>query len=443
MTSLQRLRADARQIFAAGVRSADPAAAVKAALAVNNNRLEVRGRSFPLSSFRRLFIAGCGKAAAPMARAAQEVLRDKMTGGVVVVKYGHGLPLRNLEVIEAGHPIPDTAGMLGARRIMDLARQCGKDDLFLFLLSGGASALCPCPAPGLSLDDKQRATEVLLRSGAMIHEVNAVRKHISQIKGGRLAQLAAPAQVVALILSDVADDAPAAIGSGPTAPDPSNYDDCLEIIQRYRLADAMPPAVLDHLRRGGRGEIPETPKPSDPVFKDVQNLIIGSNRLALTAARQCAETLGYQTWIVGDAMAGESRLAAKSHGVLVRQVVRTGKPVSRPACLLSGGETTVTVTGDGLGGRNQEFALAAAMEIERLEGVVILSGGTDGTDGPTEAAGGIVDGTTTLRAKAKNFDPEDFLTRNDSYRFLRAVDDLLVTGPTLTNVMDLQVTLIG
>jgi glycerate 2-kinase len=442
MTTVQRLRADAREIFTAGVRSADPAAAVRRALDARGGRLRVQERSYALDSIRNVFIAGCGKAAAPMAFAAQETLGDRITGGVVIVKYGHKQPLETIEIIEAGHPIPDIAGVEGGRRIMDLAGRCGREDLLLFLLSGGASALFARPAHGLSLEDKQQATDALLKSGATIHEINAVRKHISQVKGGRLAQLTAPARLVALILSDVVDDAPEAIGSGPTAPDHTTYADCLQVIHRYDLAPRMPPAILDYLSRGARQEIAETPKRFDRIFKNVQNAIVGNNRLALAAARARAEALGYRAWVSTESMQGESRVAAKRHAAFVKHVIRTGEPLSRPACLLSGGETTVTVVGSGRGGRNQEFALAAAMEIENLDGVVILSGGTDGTDGPTEAAGGIVDGATIGRGKGKQLDAEKFLARNDSYNFLHASDDLLVTGPTLTNVMDLQITLI-
>jgi glycerate 2-kinase len=443
MTTVQHLRMDAREIFTAGVQSADPAAAVRRALDLREGRLRVEERSYALDSIRNLFIAGCGKAAAPMAFAAQEILGARITGGLVIVKYGHKRPLEKIEIVEAGHPIPDIAGVQGARRLIDLARRCRREDLLLFLLSGGASALFACPANGLSLEDKQQATDALLKSGATIHEINAVRKHISQVKGGRLAQLTAPARLIGLMLSDVVDDAPETIGSGPTAPDRTTYADCLQVIHRYDLSRRMPPAILDYLSRGARQEIAETPKRFDRIFENVQNVIVGNNRLALAAARARAEALGYRAWMSTEPMQGESRVAAKRHAALVKDVIRTGEPVLRPACLLSGGETTVTVVGSGQGGRNQEFALAAAMEIENLDGVVILSGGTDGTDGPTEAAGGIVDGATIRRGKGKQLDAEKFLARNDSYNFLHASDDLLITGPTLTNVMDLQITLIA
>ena len=244
------------------------------------------------------------------------------------------------------------------------------------------------------------------------------------------------------LIADVGD-ALDAIASGPTAPDNSTYDECLQILRRYRLHDRIPSAVIDYLQCGADGKHDETPKPSDAIFQKVQNVVIGSNRIALEAARRRADELGYRTMIVADSVEGESRAVARSHASLMQEIARTNKPIPRPACVISGGETTVTVSGDGVGGRNQEFALAAAIEIDGLNDAVLLSGGTDGTDGPTDAAGGIIDGSTVERGKAKGLDARDFLNRNDSYHFLCATDDLLVTGPTLTNVMDLQVALIS
>jgi hydroxypyruvate reductase len=295
----------------------------------------------------------------------------------------------------------------------------------------------------LTLADKQRTTGILLKSGAAIQEINAVRKHISRIKGGRLAQLAAPSQMISLILSDVVNDSLEAIASGPTVADPSTYRDCLRIIEHYNIRRQIPAAVLELLERGALGEIEETPKAGDPVFQRVHNVIVGSNRLALAAARQRAEALGYHASIASNSIDGESRAVAKSYGEHIKHIVRTKKPLARPVCFISGGETTVTVRGDGLGGRNQEFALAAAIEIDGLDDVVVLSADSDGTDGPTDAAGGIVDGATITRAKAKDLDATMFLARNDAYHFLRATGDLFVTGPTLTNVMDLQIALMA
>lgn len=443
MLSLDHLRADARSIFAAGLESADPFAAVARILELRNDCLWVGDRTYELSAVQNIFVVGCGKAAARMALAVQALLGERLVGGVIVVKHGHQLPIERIKVIEAGHPIPDEAGLGGARQVMDLARRCGKNDLLFFLVSGGGSALLPYPAAGLSLEDKRRTTEVLLRSGAKIQEVNAVRKHISQIKGGRLARLAAPATLVTLVLSDVINDSLEAIASGPTVPDRSTYGDCLRIIKHYDVERLIPPVVVDFLERGANGQIAETPKPSDTVFRDTQNIIVGGNRLALAAAQHRAEALGYHTLVLSDELEGESRIVAKSHSDLVKEFLRTKTAARRPSCLLSGGETTVTVRGDGLGGRNQEFSLAAAIEIAGIDGVVILSGGTDGADGPTDAAGGIVDGSTINRGRAKNLDAAVFLAKNDSYHFLQATEDLLVTGPTLTNVMDLQITLIA
>jgi len=443
MLSLSRLRADAREIFAAGIESADPFPAVVKILDVANDCLRAGASAYDLSAIDNIFVAGCGKAAARMALALEALLGERIDGGLIVVKYGHQLGLAKIDVIEAGHPIPDQAGLNGARQIMELARHCRESDLLFFLASGGGSALLPCPAEGLTLDDKRRTTEILLKSGASIHEVNAVRKHISQIKGGRLAQLAAPARLVSLIVSDVVNDSLEDIASGPTVPDSSTYGGCLNIIRRYDEGDRIPKGVIELLQRGAKGGIPETPKRGDAAFEKVQNIIIASNRLALAAAQQRAQALGYQTLVLSDSIEGESRIVAGSHSVFVKEIIRTNRPVSRPACLIAGGETTVTVRGDGLGGRNQEFCVAAAMAIDGLDGVVILSGGTDGTDGPTDAAGGIVDGSTIERGKAQQIDAGIYLTRNDSYHFLQATGDLLVTGPTLTNVMDLQITLIA
>ena len=443
MTSLPQLRAHASEIFRAGLTAADPLDGVKKSIRLRKDHLQVANRSYALSRIRNIFITGCGKAAARMALAIEDLLGDRVAGGIVVVKYGYDLPLQRIKVVEAGHPIPDEAGLDGARQIVELVRAAGENDLVLFLISGGGSALFPGPADGLTLADKQRTTQMLLQSGATIQEINAVRKHISKLKGGRFAKLVAPAHLVSLILSDVVGDSLEAIASGPTVGDATTYSDCLEIIQRYELREKIPHSVVDLLQRGAGGAVDETPKPSDAVFQKVQNVVIGSNQTALKAAKLQAEILGYYTQILSSSIEGESRTVARSHAALVKEIALTDKPVRRPACVISGGETTVIVRGDGLGGRNQEFALAAAIQIDGLDGAVVLSAGTDGTDGVTDAAGGIVDGSTIQRGRAKGLDATAFLTRNDSYRFLKATDDLLVTGPTLTNVMDLQVMLVA
>ena len=443
MRSLIDLRAHAGEIFFAGLSAVDPLAAVKNNVRRKRNRLDVGERSYDLRQFRRIFIIGCGKAAARMALGVEQLLGEKISGGIVVVKYGYGVRLNRLEVIEAGHPIPDDAGLNGARRIAALLQACGEGDLVFFLVSGGGSALLPYPANELSLAEKQTTTEALLKSGAPIFEINAVRKHLSRLKGGQLARLAAPATIISLVLSDVLGDSLEAIASGPTVPDSSTYNDCLDIIHRHQLGAVIPGSVLAHLERGTRGEIAETPKSFSAIFERVQNLIIGNNRMALSAAVRQAGELGYHTMIYTDSIHGESRMAAREFSMLVREIAISNKPISRPACVIAGGETTVTVRGQGLGGRNQEFALSAAIELEGIDAVVVLSGGTDGTDGPTEAAGGIVDGKTVSRALGAGLEPRKFLDRNDSYHLLHATGDLFVTGPTLTNVMDLQVALIS
>jgi hydroxypyruvate reductase len=311
------------------------------------------------------------------------------------------------------------------------------------VLSGGGSALLPCPVEGVSLEEKRKTTELLLASGATIQEVNAVRKHLSRIKGGQMARLAQPARLLVLVLSDVVGDDLSTIASGPAAPDPATYPECLEILDRYGLREAVPLSVRAHLEKGALGEIPETPKPGDPVFARVHHLIVGNNLLALRGARQKAASLGYETLLLSSMIQGEAREVAKVHGAIAREIVRTAHPVTPPCCILSGGETTVTVRGRGLGGRNQEFALSAAVAIADLPQTVVLSGGTDGKDGPTDAAGAIVDGTTVVRARGSGLDPLRSLAENDSYRFLERVGDLLRTGPTGTNVMDLHLLLVG
>ena len=442
MFSLPQLRGDARGIFDAGLTAANPYDAVNRQVIRKGDTLTVAGEPYDLSSYRNVYVVGAGKAAAKMASAVEELLRDHISSGIVIVKYGHKLPLSLVEIIDAGHPLPDEAGVAGTTRIIDLLRRATEGDLVVLLLSGGGSALLPCPVDEITLEDKIRTTQTLLDCGATIHEVNTVRKHISKIKGGRLARLAYPATLVSLILSDVVGDSLDVIASGPTVPDSSSFADCLRVIARYKLEEKIPPRVRAFLESGARGEVEETPKAEDPIFQKVRNVIVGNNRTALDAARLKAEELGYNTLLLSNRMEGEAKVVAAAHAAIAMEIITTGNPVGRPACVLSGGETTVTVRGKGLGGRNQEFALAAAAAIDGAEGVVILSGGTDGTDGPTDAAGGVIDGTTLQRGRDKGLDAADFLRRNDSHTFLRAVGDLLVTGPTFTNVMDLRLVLI-
>jgi glycerate 2-kinase len=420
-----KARADALKIFRAALKAADPYQAVMRHVRVKDGVLTAGRKRYRLDSFEKIHVIGAGKASARMAQAIERLLGRRVTRGLIHglinVKYGHTAPLRRIELNECAHPVPDESGLRGAERILEIASQAGSKDLVMCLISGGASALLPCPLPPMTLEEKQRLTGELLRCGANIHELNTVRKHISRIKGGRLAEAAAPAAVVALILSDVIGDDLDVIGSGPTVPDRSTTADAEHVLRHYGIRVPV---------------LGETPKPGDAVFRGVQNLIVGSNALAVSAAADEARRLGYRTMVLSTFIEGETRDVARVHAAIAKEVVASGRPVRSPACVISGGETTVTVRGTGLGGRNQEFALAAALDIAGLKEVVVFSGGTDGTDGPTDAAGAIADGGTIERARLLGLDSRAFLENNDSYRFFEKLGDLVKTGPTGTNVAD-------
>ena len=428
------LSRDALRIFHAALKAADPAQAVLRNVKIAGNVLIAGRKRYRLDSFRNIYVIGAGKASAEMAQAVERLLRKRIAGGLINIKYGHAARLRRIELNECGHPIPDRNGELGAQRIADIARQAGPDDLVLCLISGGASALLPLPAPPITLEEKQETTRLLLHCGANIHELNCVRKHISGVKGGQLAGLAFPAAVLALILSDVIGDDLDVIGSGPTVPDRSTFSDARAILAKYGISGRVPAAVQERLS----GKSPETPKPGGRIFEKVQNLIVGSNRLAVDAAAQQARALGYHTLVLSTFIEGETRDVARVHAAIAKEIRASGRPVKPPACVISGGETTVTIRGSGLGGRNQEFALAAALDIAGLKDVVVLSAGTDGTDGPTDAAGAIADGGTI----ARGLDAAAFLANNDSYHFFENIGDLIKTGPTGTNVADVRVMLL-
>ncbi len=438
-----QLRRDALTIFHSGVKAAAPENAIQRFLKVNGDKLEVNKAVYDLARYHGVYVIGAGKAAAAMAQAVEARLGSKVKGGFVNVKYGHGVPLQRIEVNEAGHPIPDEAGMWGVDKMIQILQGTGEEDLVLVLISGGGSALLPCPAEGLTLGDKQKVTKLLLDCGATIQEINAVRKHLSLIKGGRMARLAYPSTLITLILSDVIGDDLESIASGPTVPDGSTFHDSLRIIKEHGIRNRMPNAAMAVLERGNRGELDETPKENDAVFEKTQNVVIRNNSLALEMARQTAEQLGYRGHILFSSLQGETKDAAIIHATLAKEILTTGHPVPRPACVISGGETTAVIKGNGLGGRNQEFVLVAATAIDGLAPVVILSGGTDGTDGPTDAAGALTDGGTIARARNLGIDAKSYLDRNDSYHFFENLGDLLVTGPTLTNVMDLRLLLVG
>jgi hydroxypyruvate reductase len=436
--SLARLRDHATAIFQAGLNAADPSAAILRHINVEGAVLWLGETPYPLSEVERIWLVGMGKASAAMAQPLVELLGQRITGGVIVVKYGHSLFLPGVEVFEAGHPVPDEDGVEGVEEMIRLLGRTGPSDLVLCLISGGGSALSPAPPPGITLEDKQEVTRLLLGSGATIHEINTVRKHISRIKGGQLARLAHPARMVSLILSDVVGDDLDTIASGPTVPDAGTFQDALGILKKRGILPTTPPSIVAHLESGVRGQVPETPKEGENTFEGVQNLIVGSNALALRAAEKKATEMGYATSVVPGYEEGEAQAVAQAHVALARETMDQNPP---PSCILTGGETTVTLRGEGWGGRNQEFALAFALGMEGEEGVLLLSGGTDGTDGPTDAAGAFADGTSVARGRAAGMDAQEYLARNDAYHFFQPLGDLLVTGPTLTNVMDLRILL--
>jgi len=442
-TNEQFLRTSAKKIFRFSLKAVDPFYAIKKQVKLVEDTLWVAGRLHHLKDIRRILVIGAGKASAPMAQAIEKILGSRIHKGIVVTKHGYVAPLKKIQLVEGGHPLPDKGGIEGTKRILRLISNLDQNDLIICLISGGGSALLVSPSPGISLKDIKELTDQLLRCGANIKEINTIRKHISQVKGGRLAQLAYPAYVMTLILSDVIGSKIDSIASGPTAPDTTTFSDCLKIIQKYRLKDEIPPSIHDRLKKGAQGKIKETPKPGDPIFKKVRNFIIGSNSSALKAAKQKAEELGLNAMILPRPVYGDTRRAALRHANLAKMIRETGDPVFPPACLISGGETTVKVSGKGLGGRNQEFVLVGATKIAGLENIVMLSAGTDGTDGPTDAAGAICDGKTIKRAPQKGLDPKQYLDNNDSYHFFQKLGDLLKTGPTNTNVMDIHLVLVG
>ena len=422
------LRRDAKAILMAALAAADPTAAVDRALRVRED----------LDRYERIFVVGAGKAGGTMARAVEAFLGRRISAGCVNVKDGDTAKTRLIELHACGHPVPDERGFNGAKRIAEICEQAGENDLVICLLSGGASALTPFPAPPITLGEKQETTKLLLASGANIHEINAVRKHLSAIKGGQLARLAAPAHVLSLIVSDVVGDDLDVIGSGPTAPDASTFQTAFSVLEKYELRERVPARVRERLRNGAR----ETPKAADPLFENVENIIVGSNQKSLESAARAAKDLGYKTLILSSTIEGETKDIARMHAAIARQIRTYKQPARPPVCVISGGETTVTMRNGnaGKGGRNQEFALAAAMELAGLEDILILSAGTDGTDGPTDAAGAMADGTTVARANSK---ASDALRNHDAYPLFDELGDLITTGSTGTNVMDLHLILVS
>jgi hydroxypyruvate reductase len=438
----EHMRNDALVIFREALKAVEPEKAVQHHLRVSGGSLWLDGKGFDLGRFRKILVVGAGKAAAPMARALEHLLGDRITDGAVVVKEGHGLALERVRVYEGGHPVPDENGVRGTREVMSLVRSAGEADLVVCLISGGGSALLVAPREGLSLADKQAVTRALLACGADIHEINTVRKHLSRVKGGQLARLAAPATLISLILSDVVGDDLDVIASGPTVPDSSTFEDAAAILGKHVVLERVAPSVGIAIQDGVDGRIEDTPASGDPLFDRCHWSLVGTNLQALEAAAAKAAQLGFRPLILSSKVEGEAREVAKFYAGIAREIQSSGNPLEAPACILCGGETTVTLQGGGKGGRNQELALATALRLAGTSNIVFLSGGTDGTDGPTEAAGALADGDTVGRALSRGLDPDDSLRRNDSYRFFRQLNDLIVTGPTRTNVMDVYMFLV-
>ncbi len=444
MKLLKRLRKDAIAIFGACVKGADPEEAVLSTLRLTGNMLNIGDNHLiDISKFTRITLFGAGKASAAMARAVESVLGNRLAGGLVIVKYGHSLALRNVEVIESGHPTPTEEGVAATALMCEMVQSLGANDLVIGCFSGGGSALLSLPAAGITLEDKIDLTEKLLSSGADISEINAIRKHVSRVKGGQLLARAYPATVVNLMVSDVIGDDPSTIASGPFAPDGTTYATAWAVLEKYDLLEVVSPSIIEHLSRGINGEERETLKPGDPLFAKVHNHIVSSNILSLSAGAHTACHLGYRTLILSSQVRGETTQAAMFHAYIAEEIRFTGNPIAPPACLLSGGETTVKKEGNGLGGRNQHFVLALVEAASRIENCVFLSAGTDGTDGPTDAAGAIVDNETLGRAALLGLNPGEYLARFDSYHFFQHLEDLIKTGPTLTNVMDIHIVVLG
>lgn len=441
---------DAKSIFTAALDRVDPVRMMERTLRLEGDTLriatEAESLAVDLAAFDRIVAFGAGKASARMALGLEALLGDRLPHGTVVVKTGHGERLERLRLLEAAHPVPDASSVAAARALLDLGRNADERTLFLGLTSGGGSALLCAPAPGLALEEKQATTRLLLACGAPIAEINTVRKHLSAVKGGRLAAALAPGTILNLILSDVMGDNPSAIASGPTAPDSGTFGQALAALHRHSIADQVPASVRRFLEAGAQGERPETPKPEDPCFHRVRNVILGSNRQAIAEARLRAEALGYRVWTEEEPLVGEARMAGVDLLALGAQLRDQGSPLPAPVCVIRGGETTVTLRGSGQGGRNQELALAvlAACEEapERLARLTLLSAGTDGNDGPTDAAGAFACLGLLKRARSLGLQPSDFLERNDSYPFFQRIGGHLATGPTNTNVCDLQILIV-
>jgi glycerate-2-kinase len=440
---LRKLRKDAIQIIEESINSVNPYNALINQVKTINDSLKIGKQSFDLTKFDRIIVIGGGKASIPMAKALEEILCDRITGGLVNALHDsiNKSKLKIIQVNGAAHPIPDENGVNGVKSMLSMVSDLTEKDLVFALISGGGSAIMPSPAENIYLKDIQVVTEKLLKAGAKINELNAVRKHLSSFKGGQLAKSIYPATTIGLILSDVIGDPLDTIASGPTAPDDTTFKDAVDVLKKFEQWDNAPISIKERLKKGLENEIDETPKTSDKIFQRVYNYIIANNLIAVKAGERKAKELGYNTQILSTFIEGEARQLGIFLSGISKSLIANGNPLQPPAAIIIGGETTVKVTGEGKGGRNQEIALSSCTEIDSLS-TVISTIGTDGIDGPTEAAGAIVDGDTYQKARKMNLDPMEFLNNNDSFNFFNSLDDLIITGPTGTNVNDIALILV-
>ncbi|MFH1524552.1 MAG: glycerate kinase [Chloroflexota bacterium] len=420
------------RILAAAVNAVEPGKAVGRFVQRDGDTLTVSDRAYDLSAFRRVVLLGIGKAAVSMSAALAEILGNHLSEGLVIKKHAPIILHPPLTIIQGNHPVPGDDSLLAGKKATELLSTLSPDDLLFCMISGGGSALMTAPVEGVTLSDLQALTSDLLACGARIDEINTLRRHLDRVKGGGIAKMANGARIINLVLSDVVGNPLAAIASGPTAPDPTERIEALSILTKYKLEEQTSPSIIHALRT-----LPEIPKPGDPIFEKVQNVLVGSNLLAAQAALRQAEEEGFHPYLLRTDLQGEARKATHELVNFLRQVRQTGNPVPAPACIVAGGETTVTLHGDGKGGRNTELALAAVNELAELSGVWLVTLATDGEDGPTDAAGAVVTAETFRRAVELGLNPGDFLERNDSYSFFATLGDLLRPGSTGTNVNDL------
>jgi glycerate-2-kinase len=431
----------AENIFLAGIESVLPDKLIKRVISIKGEMLLISDFSISLNSINRIFVIGAGKASGGMAKELERILGNRITGGHIIVKYGHGNKLKHINISEAGHPVPDSNGLEGTQKILNILNEIKNNDLVICLLSGGGSALLTDLPEGATIEDLKMINSLLVNSGAYIKEINTVRKHLSRVKGGQLAKAASPAILVNLVLSDVVGDPIDVIASGPTVPDKTTFDDAIRILKKYNLFKKMPISLANYLQKGAEGNYPETPKPGDAIFRNTHNFIIGSNIMALNAALTKAMQFGINPVIINNTMEGDTKRTAED---IVATAIRFQKEATmkKPCCLLFGGETTLKVKGNGTGGRNQYLALYTAYLLRDEDKISLLSAGTDGSDGPTDAAGAVVDTDTFKTAYRKGLDIKKYLENFDSFHFFETAGGLIITGPTLTNVMDLIIVIV-